>query len=100
MLRPGIEAQFWADVAAFRYAASKAEALSAEARRLRLIEVVETLARSVAIEMDLRLEAAALSEMAEKHRRDDPDFRVPAVEWDSTARNVLYARLDRRHRAQ
>jgi ubiquinone biosynthesis protein len=88
VLRPGIEAQFWADVAAFSYAASKAEALSAEARRLRLIEVVETLARSVAIEMDLRLEAAALSEMAE-NTKDDPDFRVPAVEWDLTARNVL-----------
>ena len=88
VLRPGVEAQFWADVAAFRYAAGKAEALSAEARRLRLIEVVETLARSVAIEMDLRLEAAALSEMAE-NTKGDPDFRVPAVEWDLTARNVL-----------
>ena len=61
---------------------------SAEARRLRLIEVVETLRRSVAIEMDLRLEAAALSEMAE-NTKDDPDFRVPAVDWDRTARDVL-----------
>src|SRR5262249_47170813 len=61
---------------------------SVESRRLRLIEVVETLARSVALEMDLRLEAAALSEMAE-NTRDDSDFRVPRVEWDYTARNVL-----------
>ena len=61
---------------------------SAEARRLRLIEVVETLRRSVAIEMDLRLEAAALSEMAE-NTKDDPDFRVPTVDWDRTAREVL-----------
>ena len=38
--------------------------------------------------MDLRLEAAALSEMAE-NTRDDPDFRVPAVDWDLTARDVL-----------
>jgi ubiquinone biosynthesis protein len=44
--------------------------------------------RSVAIEMDLRLEAAALSEMAE-NTKADPDFRVPAVDWDRTARNVL-----------
>jgi ubiquinone biosynthesis protein len=88
VLRPGIEARFRADFAAFRFAAHEAEAWSAEARRLRLIEVVETLARSVAIEMDLRLEAAALSEMAE-NTRDDRDFRVPAVDWDLTARNVL-----------
>ena len=38
--------------------------------------------------MDLRLEAAALSEMAE-NTKDDPDFRVPAVDWDRTARDVL-----------
>jgi ubiquinone biosynthesis protein len=50
--------------------------------------VAETLRRTVAVEMDLRLEAAALSEMAE-NTKDDPDFRVPAVDWDLTARNVL-----------
>src|ERR1700756_4650633 len=46
------------------------------------------MSRSVAIEMDLRLEAAALSEMAE-NTGDDPDFRVPKVDWDRTAHNVL-----------
>jgi ubiquinone biosynthesis protein len=40
------------------------------------------------MEMDLRLEAAALSEMAD-NTRADPDFRVPAVDWDRTARDVL-----------
>ena len=38
--------------------------------------------------MDLRLEAAALSEMAE-NTKDDPDFRVPAVDWDRTGKDVL-----------
>ena len=33
-------------------------------------------------------EAAALSEMAE-NTRDDPDFRVPTVDWDRTTHNVL-----------
>jgi len=88
VLRPGIEARFKPDLAAFAFLARNAEAFSAQARRLRLVEVVETLARSVAIEMDLRLEAAALSEMAE-NIKEDPDFRVPAVEWNYTARNVL-----------
>jgi ubiquinone biosynthesis protein len=88
VLRPGIERRFQVDFAAFRFVARDAELLSAEARRLRLVEVVDTLARSVTLEMDLRLEAAALSEMAE-NTKDDPDFRVPLVEWDFTARNVL-----------
>lgn len=88
VMRPRVERRFRADLQSFFFVARLAERLSEEARRLRLIEVVETLARSVAIEMDLRLEAAALSEMAE-NTREDPDFRVPAVDWDRTAREVL-----------
>jgi len=42
----------------------------------------------VALEMDLRLEAAALSEMAE-NTKGDPGFRVPAVDWDRTTKEVL-----------
>jgi len=88
VLRPGVEQSFHADLRAFTYAARHAESLSAEARRLRLIEVVDTLRRSVMMEMDFRLEAAALSEMAE-NTKDDPDFRVPAVHWDRTSKEVL-----------
>ena len=73
---------------AFTFVARHAEDFSAEARRLRLIEVVDTLRRSVTVEMDFRLEAAALSEMAE-NTKDDPDFRVPAVDWDRTSKEVL-----------
>jgi ubiquinone biosynthesis protein len=88
VLRPGVERRFHVDLAAFTFAAQHAENLSAEARRLRLVEVVDTLRRSVMVEMDFRLEAAALSEMAE-NTKDDPDFRVPAVDWDRTAKDVL-----------
>jgi len=88
VLRPGIERRFAVDLDAFTFVARRGEALSAEARRLRLIETVATLRRSVAIEMDLRLEAAALSEMAE-NTKADPDFRVPSVDWDRTAKDVL-----------
>ena len=88
VLRPNVAARFRRDLADFFFVAHNAEAHSAEARRLRLIEVINTMSRSVAMEMDLRLEAAALSEMAE-NTRDDPDFRVPAVDWDRTTHNVL-----------
>jgi ubiquinone biosynthesis protein len=88
VLRPNVERRFYADLTAFTFVAQHAENLSAEARRLRLVEVVDTLRRSVAVEMDFRLEAAALSEMAE-NTKDDPDFRVPAVDWDRTAKEVL-----------
>ena len=88
VLRPNVAARFRRDLADFFFVAHNAETYSAEARRLRLIEVINTMSRSVAMEMDLRLEAAALSEMAE-NTRDDPDFRVPTVDWDRTTHNVL-----------
>lgn len=88
ILRPNIERRFKSDLDAFFYAARKAESLSIEAQRLRPVEAVATLARSVTMEMDFRLEAAALSEMAE-NTREDLDFRVPTVDWDRTAREVL-----------
>jgi ubiquinone biosynthesis protein len=88
VLRPSVASRFRRDLADFFFVAHKAETYSAEARRLRLVEVINTMSRSVAMEMDLRLEAAALSEMAE-NTRDDPDFRVPTVDWDRTTHNVL-----------
>ncbi|KIZ42537.1 MULTISPECIES: 2-polyprenylphenol 6-hydroxylase [Rhodopseudomonas] len=88
VLRPNVASRFNRDLGDFFYVAEKAETYSSEARRLRLIEIINTMSRSVAMEMDLRLEAAALSEMAE-NTKDDPDFRVPAVDWDRTTHNVL-----------
>jgi len=88
VLRPNVAARFRRDLADFFFVANNAEAHSAEARRLRLIEVINTMSRSVAMEMDLRLEAAAMSEMAE-NTSGDPDFRVPTVDWDRTTHNVL-----------
>ena len=88
VLRPNVATRFRRDLSDFFFVANNAEAHSAEARRLRLVEVINTMSRSVAMEMDLRLEAAALSEMAE-NTRDDPDFRVPEVDWDRTTHNVL-----------
>jgi ubiquinone biosynthesis protein len=88
VLRPGIRDRFQRDLAAMRFGAELAERRSPEARRLRFTGVVETLARSVTMEMDLRLEAAALSEFAE-NTRADADFRVPEPDWQLTAREML-----------
>ena len=88
VLRPNVGGRFRHDLSDFMFAARKIEAISVEARRLRPVEIVDTLSRSVAMEMDLRLEAAALSEMAE-NTRDDHEFRIPTVDWDRTSHHVL-----------
>ncbi|OYZ78645.1 MAG: 2-polyprenylphenol 6-hydroxylase [Rhizobiales bacterium 24-66-13] len=88
ILRPDIGRRFGSDMATFRRIAAFAERASPEARRLRLEAVVETLARSVNMEMDLRLEAAAYAELAE-NTQDDPEIHVPAVDWERSGREVL-----------
>jgi ubiquinone biosynthesis protein len=88
VLRPGIEARFARDLATFYSAARLLERLSPPARRLRPVDAVETLDQSMKLELDLRMEAAAIAEMAANTARD-PGFRVPAVDWERTARRVL-----------
>ncbi|MGO4570615.1 2-polyprenylphenol 6-hydroxylase [Microvirga sp. 2TAF3] len=88
VVRPGVREGFARDLQAMRAAARLFERVVPDAKRLKPVEIVEALARSVAVEMDLRLEAAAVSELGE-NTKDDPDFRVPKPEWDLTARDVL-----------
>ncbi|MFP4538001.1 MAG: 2-polyprenylphenol 6-hydroxylase [Dichotomicrobium sp.] len=90
VLRPGVERRFQRDLETFYFAARLIERWHTPSQRLRPVAVIDTLARWVEIEMDLRMEAAALSEMAENVKTaGDTDFHVPAVDWPHTAQRVL-----------
>jgi ubiquinone biosynthesis protein len=88
VLRPGIARAFAHDLDLFLWLAHLIERTQPALRRLKPVEVVKTLAQSVELEMDLRFEAAAASELAENFA-GDPGFRVPAVDWQRTGRTVL-----------
>ena len=88
VLRPGVAQRFRHDLDAFYFAAHAVERFMPASQRLKPVGVVDTLARSVTLEMDLRLEAAALSEMAE-NTANDPDIRIPRPDWERTGRDVL-----------
>lgn len=88
LLRPGIEARFKRDLDGLYALARAAERIVPGAKRFRGRHVVDTLVRSAALEMDLRMEASAISEMAD-NIKDDPGFAVPAVHWGQSARAVL-----------
>ncbi len=88
ILRPGVEDRFHKDLESFHAGARLASRLGAEIQRLKPQDVVDTLDASMRAELDLRVEAAAASEMAQ-NTAADPDFRVPAVDWTRTARRVL-----------
>ncbi|NQU60071.1 MAG: 2-polyprenylphenol 6-hydroxylase [Rhodospirillales bacterium] len=88
ILRPGIEDAFRRDLELIRWVAGLIEAAKPELRRLKPIAVVETLAETVELEMDLRFEAAAAGEIGENFAGDD-DFHVPEVDWQRTGKRVL-----------
>ena len=88
VIRPGVRRRFQQDLESFFLAARMQERFLPAARRLKPVEVARTLAQTTKIEMDLRLEAAALSELGE-NTKEDPGFRVPWVDWERTGRDVV-----------
>ena len=88
VVRPGVRRRFAADLEAMYLVARMQDRFVPQLRRLRPVEVTRELEQTTKIEMDLRLEAAALSEIAE-NTRNDPGFRVPEVDWERTGRDVV-----------
>ncbi|HEV7277682.1 MAG TPA: 2-polyprenylphenol 6-hydroxylase [Devosiaceae bacterium] len=88
ILRPGVRRRFRADIDSYYAGARLAEGLVKNFRRLRPTDVVRTLDRSARIELDLRLEAAAISEMA-SNIEGDTGFIIPEVHWECTSETVL-----------
>ena len=88
IVRPGVRRAFARDLETFYAIARLLERFVPSLRRLRPIATTDMLAASARLEMDLRLEAAAFSELAENTKRD-PGFRLPAIHWDLTGRDAL-----------
>ncbi|WP_137153866.1 2-polyprenylphenol 6-hydroxylase [Rhizobium sp. FKL33] len=88
VIRPGVRERFARDLETNFVVAHLQERFYPPARRLRPVEVAKTLEQTTKIEMDLRLEAAALSELDE-NTVNDPGFRVPKVDWERTGRDVV-----------
>ena len=86
VLRPGVERRVAVDIRAMTLGARLVEGFIP--RRLETRSFVATVARSMELELDLRLEAAAASELAEVMARD-AYMRAPAVVWDGVAKRVL-----------
>lgn len=88
VLRPDIEAAVARDLDLFYWLARIVHRTRPDLRRLKPVEVVSTFAESIQMEMDLRLEAAAATELAENFA-DDPTFRVPRVDRERTGKRIL-----------
>lgn len=88
VLRPQIERAFQRDLDLMYWLARLVERRLPRTRRLKPVQVVETFDHTIRIELDLRLEAAAATELKRNSARD-PNFFVPGVDWQRTAKRVL-----------
>lgn len=88
ILRPAIKQILDRDISLFFWIANIIEHLLPRSRRLKLVEVVRTLADTLHHELDLRLEAAAADELRE-NCRNELNLYVPLVDWQRTSKQVL-----------
>lgn len=88
VIRPNVRARFSKDLDTFYTASRLQEKYIPASRRLKPVAVTDMLAQSARIEMDMRLEAAAFSEMAE-NVKDDLGFRVPQIDWELSGRDCI-----------
>lgn len=92
VLRPGVERRVVAGLDAMRLAARMVYRLVPLSRRLEPLAFVETVARSMYLELDMRLEAAAASELGDimdKARAEGAHMSAPKVVWDGVGKRVL-----------
>ena len=88
VIRPGIERTIKKDMALLYTLARLVEALWAEGRRLRPVEVVADYETTIFDELDLRKEAANGSQIR-RNFDGSPILYVPEIYWDLTRQNVL-----------
>lgn len=88
VLRPGVERRVAQGLDAMRLAARLVHRFVPPARRLEPQAFVETVGRSLQLELDMRLEAAAASELGDVMAAGG-HMSAPKVIWDGVGRRVL-----------
>ena len=88
ILRPNVEKVFNEELDALMFLAYIVESTIKKTKRLKLIEIVQLLREITNVEMDLRFEAAAASELYE-NTKNDLGFNVPKIYWNQTSKKIL-----------
>lgn len=88
VLRPRIERRVAEDIEVMRLGAALVYRLAPVARRLEPRAFVETVARALLLELDMRMEAGAADELGAVMRQDNY-MRAPAVVWQGVGKRCL-----------
>ncbi|BBJ32061.1 putative protein kinase UbiB [Rickettsia asiatica] len=87
ILRPDIHTKYNRDIKLLYFLAKIISKFS-KAKRLKPIKVVDKFHETMKFELDLRLEAAAASELTD-NMRNDINVIIPKIYWDLTSENIL-----------
>lgn len=88
ILRPNIEKILQHDLEYFFWIAKLANKFLPKLRRLKPIEVIEEFKQAIRLEIDLRFEAAAASELKD-NCKNDANIYIPEVYWETTSQRIL-----------
>ena len=88
VLRPGMAAVIDKDLALLRTAGGLAMRMSADARRLRPLDVIDEFDHYLHDELDLVREAANANQLR-RNFADSTLLRIPEMHWDHCAQNVI-----------
>ena len=88
ILRPNIHYIFNEELDALMFLSYLIENTFKKTKRLKLVEVISLLKEITNVEMDLRFEAAAASELRE-NTINDKGIKVPKIYWNYTSKKIL-----------
>lgn len=88
VLRPNIEAAFARDLDLMMWLARMVERRMPNWRRFKPVETIQTFTKLIELELDMRYEASAASELQD-NMKSDRGFYVPTVFWQHTSERVL-----------
>lgn len=88
ILRPGIDKIIKRDLG-FLYSMAKIyQLISKKSKRVKPVAIIDKFAKGIRLELDLRMEAAAASEIYD-NMKSDLGIKIPKIYWDYTSKKVL-----------
>lgn len=88
ILRPNIHKIYARDIKLLKFIAKIISKIFNRTKRLKLKEVINIFHSTMLVELDLRLEAAAISEMQENYL-NNTDIHIPKVYWSINSKQIL-----------
>lgn len=88
ILRPGIEKQFATDLKLFKWLVKLVDNTYKPMQKFKLSKFIDSIADGIKIELDLRMEAAAASQLKED-MQCERNVYIPQVYWSHTTRRVM-----------